>query len=80
MRRHSIGKTALFLFVGAVIGTIAGELLARQLPIFSEHTQVQWNPNFDLSFLVFSLHMMIRVNWMTLVGVILAWFIHRRLK
>jgi hypothetical protein len=78
--RGQIWKTVFILFAGAVIGTLAGQLLGHQVPLFRRMTTVQWHPQADLAVLRFSLDLTFRVNWLTLVGVILAFLLRKKLK
>ncbi|MCF8563551.1 DUF4321 domain-containing protein [Alicyclobacillus tolerans] len=78
--RNSIWRTAGFLFAGAVLGTLAGQLLAPQVPLLRHQTQLQWNPSADWAVLRFSLNVTLRVNWLTLVGVVAAYLLRRRIK
>lgn len=78
--KKSFWRTVLFLFVGAILGTLAGQLLAHQVPFLSRTVSTEWHPQADLSVLRFSLDVVVRVNWLTLVGVVVAWFVVRKVK
>ncbi|MBX6352882.1 MAG: hypothetical protein IRZ10_06060 [Thermoflavifilum sp.] len=78
--RASGWRTAGFVLGGAVIGTLAGQLLAQQVPMLSHSTVVQWNPAGDLAVLRYSLSITLRVNWLTLIGAVVGFIAARRLK
>jgi Domain of unknown function (DUF4321) len=78
--RTSFWRTAGFMGAGALIGTLAGQLLAHQVPVLSHTTTVTWNPSADLSVLRYSINIAIRVNWLTLVGAVCGYFLSRRFK
>lgn len=78
--RNSLWRTAGFVFAGSVIGTLAGQLLANQLPMLRDRTAVSWNPSADLGVLRFSLNLVLRVNWLTLVGAIAGFLLRKRIK
>ncbi|MCL6631614.1 MAG: DUF4321 domain-containing protein [Alicyclobacillus herbarius] len=68
------------MLLGAILGTLAGQLLVHQVPWLSRQTVVRMSPSADLSFLKFSLDLTFRVNWLTLVGVLGAWYVLRHRK
>ncbi|GMA52355.1 hypothetical protein GCM10025857_37120 [Alicyclobacillus contaminans] len=78
--RGRVWRTIGFLFVGAVIGTLAGQLLAHQFPVFGRETSVRWNPSADLGVVKFSLDLFLRVNWLTLAGAVAGYFVQRKWK
>jgi len=78
--RKSILRTALFVTLGAVAGTVAGQLLAEQVPLLKHQTVVSWSPSADLSFVRYSLNIVFRVNWLTLIGAVSGFFLERKVK
>lgn len=72
-------KVAGILVAGAVIGTLAGQLLSHQVPFLGHETSVAWHPQADLGVIRYNLLLTFRVNWLTLVGVIAGWLVSRRL-
>lgn len=78
--RKSFWRTAVFVFAGAVIGTLAGQLIAHQVSWLGQTTSVNWHPGADLGVLKYSLSITLRVNWLTLVGAIVGLVIERRWK
>ncbi|WP_067933007.1 DUF4321 domain-containing protein [Alicyclobacillus kakegawensis] len=77
--RGSLG-IVVYVLLGAILGTVAGQLLAHQVPWLGRQTVVRMNPSGNLSFLSFSLDLTFRVNWLTLVGVVAAFMFGRRRK
>ncbi|MCL6625407.1 DUF4321 domain-containing protein [Alicyclobacillus shizuokensis] len=77
--RGSLG-IVVYMLLGAILGTVAGQLLAHQVPWLARQAVVRMNPSGDLSFLRFSLDLTFRVNWLTLVGVVAALVFGRRRK
>lgn len=78
--RKSIWRTVAFLLAGAVLGTLAGELLASQLPILRQQTVISWSPSADLAFIRYTVNIVFRVNWLTLLGAVVALWFERKAK
>lgn len=78
--RNSLWRTIGFVFAGCVIGTLAGQLLASQVPMLRNRTAVSWNPSADWGVLRFSLNLVLRVNWLTLAGAVAGFLLRRRIK
>jgi hypothetical protein len=78
--RGTLLTKVLYILAGAIVGTLAGQLLAHQLPWLARQTVVRMHPSGDLSFLRFSLDLTFRVNWLTLAGAVAAFFVSRRKK
>lgn len=80
MRKSPFWRMLGFLLLGAIVGTMAGQLIAHQVPALGRTTSVSWHPQADLAVIRYSIDLTLRVNWLTLVGVVLAFFIQRKLK
>ncbi len=78
--RNQTWKTVIFIFGGAVIGTLAGQLLSREVPLLGHAVSVSWHPQANLAVLWFSLDLTFHVNWLTLAGIIAAFLLRRKLK
>lgn len=76
--RKPFWRVAGFVAAGAVLGTLAGQLLAHQVPFLARSTQVEWHPGADLGVLRYNLDLTLRVNGLTLVGVIAGYLLERR--
>jgi hypothetical protein len=85
MKRSGLGFFVLVLLVGAVVGSLAGEILGQLVPngplhaFFTRGVNVGI-PSFsvDLPAITFSLGLMLRVNLCTLFGLALAFYVLRR--
>jgi tetrahydromethanopterin S-methyltransferase subunit C len=80
VRKSPFWRLVGMLLLGAVVGTLAGQLLAHQVPALGRTATVSWHPSADLAVLRYSIDITLRVNWLTLVGVIIAVIWNRRLK
>lgn len=80
MRKSPFWRLVGFLLLGAILGTLAGQLLAHEVPVLGRTTSVSWRPQADLAVIKYSIDITLRVNWVTLIGVIVAFFVHRRVK
>ncbi len=80
MARKSVWRTSALVFGGTVLGTICGQLLTHQIPLLARHTDIQWNPGADLSFIRYSLLLTIHLNLLSVVGAILGYLLARRVK
>ncbi|MCL6516153.1 DUF4321 domain-containing protein [Alicyclobacillus sp.] len=76
--RKPFWRAAGFVAAGAVLGTLAGQLLAHQVPLLARTTQVNWHPAADLGVLRYTLDLTLRVNGLTLVGVVAGYLVARR--
>ncbi|QQE77008.1 DUF4321 domain-containing protein [Alicyclobacillus sp. SO9] len=81
MRGSRSGKALVgWIAAGAVVGTLAGQLLAHQVPILGHETAVRWHPQANLGVVSYDLTITFRVNWLTLLGVLVGYFLGRRAK
>jgi hypothetical protein len=78
--RASFWKTTGYVIAGAVIGTLAGQLIVHQVPALGKETMVQWNPSGDLAVIHYSINVTLRVNWLTLIGALVGFAAARRWK
>lgn len=78
--KRSFRRLIVFLFLGAILGTLAGQLLVQQIPALAKHTTLEWHPQADLAVLRISIDLVLQVNWLTFVGIIISWFAERKLK
>ena len=83
--RRGAGSFVVVLLVGALAGSVVGEVLARLLPSGFLHALFGRGislgiPHFSVNLLALSLSfgLMLRVNLCTLVGVAAAFFFWRR--
>ncbi len=78
--RKSVWRTSALVLGGAVVGTVSGQLFAHQFPLLARHTDIQWNPSADLSFIRYSLALTIRINLLSIIGAILGYWFGQKLK
>lgn len=78
--KRSFWRVVGFLFLGAILGTLAGQLLAHQVPALARHVPLEWHPQLNLAVVQVSFDVVLRANWLTLVGMIIGWFAERKLK
>jgi hypothetical protein len=78
-RRRALAVVALILFLGIVVGTVVGEVIGIMLPegkvirdVFVNSTDFHIGPvHIDLVVFSFTLGFSLRVNLMSVVGVVL---------
>jgi membrane protein YqaA with SNARE-associated domain len=80
VRKSSFWRLVGIILLGGVLGTLAGQLLAHQIPALGRTASVTWQPQADLAVIRYSLSFTLRVNWLTLVGVVVAMFIAQKRK
>ncbi|MCL6453156.1 MAG: hypothetical protein K6T78_05940 [Alicyclobacillus sp.] len=78
--KRSFWRSAGILLLGAVLGTIAGQLLAPRLPVLTKTVHVSWHPQVDVGVVSLSIALVLRVNWLTLVGAVAGWLAARKRK
>lgn len=83
---HGVGLFILFLVIGGILGGILGELLSQAsfsgiMPLLSQHYEIFNIQNVDLNLYVLELKFGIRFapNLLSLLGILIAVFIFRRL-
>lgn len=83
---HGVGMFIFFLVIGGILGGILGELLSQisfgsLMPMLSQHYEIFNIQNVDLNLYVLELKFGIRFapNILSLLGILLAVFIFRRL-
>ncbi len=71
----------LLLIIGGLLGSIAGQLLGAQLPMFTKPLVVGINPPTTINLYVVSLTLgvTLKVSLATVVGFLLAYVIYRKL-
>ncbi|MBP1156592.1 MULTISPECIES: DUF4321 domain-containing protein [unclassified Paenibacillus] len=71
----------LFLIVGLVAGTLVGQLLAPYpgLSFLTKSVELTWQPKADLLVIRYDLNLYIRLNLISIAGLALGFWLHRRL-
>ncbi|MCD1258203.1 DUF4321 domain-containing protein [Paenibacillus athensensis] len=80
MKKNTI-TLVLFLIVGLLAGVIVGQLLepVPALGFLSKSTQISWEPKGDLQVLKYELHLQIKLNLCTILGLAGAYLLYRKL-
>jgi hypothetical protein len=70
----------LFLFIGLIAGLIGGILIEplAYLSFLTKSVELSWDPKADLKVFTYDFHLMIRVNLMSLLGVIGGYFLYQK--
>ena len=79
--RKSNWTLIIFILIGLLAGTIVAQLLTsvESLSFLTKSTQLDWHPKADLQILSYDLNLQIRLNLMSLIGVIAAVWMYRRM-
>lgn len=82
---YGIGILILFLVLGGILGGILGELLSALsftslMPLLSQHYEIFNLQNVDLNLYVLEIKLGLRFapNLLSLIGILIAFFIFRR--
>ncbi|MCY0888914.1 MAG: hypothetical protein OWQ59_10730 [Alicyclobacillaceae bacterium] len=78
--KKSFGRGLLYILVGALLGTVAGQLLSNNVTFFRSRVLLTWQPRVDLLFLAWSMNLQVYVNWMTFIGVLVAVYLLMKKK
>jgi hypothetical protein len=70
----------VFLLVGLLFGSLAGELLSGVpgLSFLAETAEIRWEPAADLNVIRYDVSFAIRVNLVSLVGLVAAFILYRK--
>ena len=84
MKRSSSGASMLILLVllviGLLLGGIIGDILGKLgVPYIYESQQIRWSPSGDFMIIVWDIDLLISVNLASVIGLILAFWIYRKL-
>jgi hypothetical protein len=71
----------ILLLLGLVAGTLVGQLLASTpgLAFLTKSVELSWQPKADLLVLKYDLELRVKLNLISLIGVVLAFWIYRKL-
>lgn len=78
----SVWRLVFILFIGLVLGTIAGDLLGKAfgLPWLNKvYSPINWNPAGDFGIVKYDLNLQVRVNLASFVGLGLAYWISKKM-
>ncbi|MEW9700140.1 DUF4321 domain-containing protein [Paenibacillus sp. SI8] len=71
----------IFLIVGLLTGIIVGQLLApvSALAFLTKSAQINWEPKADLQVVKYELHLLVKLNLCSILGLVGAYFLYRKL-
>lgn len=71
----------LFLLLGLLAGSIVAQLLApvEWLSYLTKSAQITWEPKADLNIVKYDLYIQVKLNAISILGIVLAFWIYRRL-
>ncbi len=80
MKKNSL-TFVVFVLVGLLAGTIISQLLAPYsfFSFLTHSAQITWQPRADLSIIKYDLHLQIKLNLASILGLVLAIWIYRKL-
>ncbi|NLK73013.1 MAG: DUF4321 domain-containing protein [Clostridiales bacterium] len=79
-KNASIAVLIIFILIGLVIGSIVGELLKGTIDLFAYGKIIGFKPfTVDLSFIKFTLGLELNMNLITVVGIIIALIIYKKI-
>lgn len=70
----------LFILIGLLAGTIVGQLLApvNGLSFLAKSAELSWQPKADLQVIKYDLNLHIRLNVLSLLGIVGGVWLYRR--
>lgn len=79
MRNKNIAVLIILLVIGLLFGSLIGEIFADWLPFLSKSQQITWEPKADLNILKYDLHLQVKINLASVIGLIIAFWIYKRI-
>ncbi len=80
MNKNNIFVLLLFLLIGLIFGGIIGDYLGQFIPLLNYSKAIGINSfNLDLSVIKFSFSFSMNISFASVIGLILAIMLHRRL-
>ncbi len=82
MARRNESKIVLviLLLVGLLLGSILGDILGKLgVPYIHESQELRWHPAGNLGLVVWDIDLVFRINLASVLGLVLAFYIYRRL-
>jgi hypothetical protein len=80
MKKNNI-TLVVCLIIGLITGVIVGQLLAPvpSLSFLTNSAQISWEPKADLEVLKYDIHLQVKLNLCSILGLVGAFFIYRKL-
>lgn len=71
----------IFLLIGVIAAAIVTQLLAPvpALSFLTKSAQINWHPSADLQIVKYDLNFVVRLNLISIIGLILAYLLYRKL-
>ncbi|MBD0381684.1 DUF4321 domain-containing protein [Paenibacillus sedimenti] len=71
----------IFLIVGLITGVIVGQLLAPvpALAFLTKSASISWDPKADLQVLKYEIHLQVKLNLCSILGLVGAYLLYRKL-
>ncbi|MDD9269868.1 DUF4321 domain-containing protein [Paenibacillus sp. GCM10023248] len=71
----------IFLIIGLITGIIIGQLLASvpALSFLTKSVAITWDPEADLQVVKYELHLVVRLNLCSILGLVGAFLLYRKL-
>jgi hypothetical protein len=80
MKKNNL-TLVIFLIIGLIAGTIVGHLLepVKEISFLTKSTDISWQPKADLQVLKYDLRFQVKLNLVSILGLIGAFWIYRKL-
>lgn len=71
----------IFLIIGLITGIIVGQLLASvpALSFLTKSVSITWDPEADLQVVQYKIHLVVRLNLCSILGLVGAFLLYRKL-
>lgn len=71
----------IFLVIGLLLGSILGELLSGVdgLQFLTNSSELRWEPKADLKVIQYDLKFLVKLNLISIIGLLAALWLYRRL-
>jgi hypothetical protein len=80
MKKNNL-TLVIFLIIGIIAGTIVGHLLepVKEISFLTKSTDISWQPKADLQVLKYDLRFQVKLNLVSILGLIGAFWIYKKL-
>ncbi|GAA0355144.1 DUF4321 domain-containing protein [Bacillus horti] len=70
----------IVLLIGVIVGSIIGDILSPWVPFLATSKAITWEPKADLELLKYDFFIQVRLNLASILGLVVAIWIYRRLR
>lgn len=70
----------IMLVIGLLLGSILGEILSPWIPFLTASKAITWEPKADLDILKYDFFIQVRLNLASILGLIAAFWIYRKIR